>query len=600
MVSKKQEFGNLLNSKKKELSNKKSVTFNKEEFMGLFKLIGQLATALTFPGVMVHEWMHYRMCRYLDVEVYEVCYWQPGNPSGFVRHAPLKNRQHRLWIGLAPLAGGLFLGLLIGVLGGFFAFQVLHTPLSPIGEYLKLNRPLLVFAWGIYWIGFSILVHAIPSSSDLSFTELEDSFWLRSLQAILQLVQSFYRFLSFFWLDWILMGMLIVIPTHYLIVYFHPLMDTLHYHQDCGKFISLNPKSYCDWNSDGAQQGGFRDLNADYSKDRTQKTGILKGTPVLQWTFKEKLPGLRMAVEDNRLIVKSRKKIQVLELDTSDEIWEYAPEDPLDSFNDENLTLADGKAFVGLRDKGIVVLDLNQGQLIHQYVSQKGVLTQPVVQGAFLVYGEFGGSIHAWNREKNNLLWTRSMDGFLKTPAIFEKRVALATSQGKISLVDLTTGKEFWEVQMESQIYSSPMVSSGLLILIGASQVWALNTQNGQIVWTLTGERFGENTQPAVAYQDLFLVTANKKLLKIEIKTGKIEWKKQSLLLLEATPVLTYPYVWGLSEGIVMSIDYHNGQLTGQWSTDSQLGLQQVLIHKPYLITGSHDAGVQAFFLTYH
>ncbi|WP_431212439.1 DUF3267 domain-containing protein [Puia sp. P3] len=62
---------------------------------------GFVITLLTFPGVIVHEFAHQLFCRLYKVPVFEVVYFQLGNPAGYVMHEAVKNKaqgdhdQHR-------------------------------------------------------------------------------------------------------------------------------------------------------------------------------------------------------------------------------------------------------------------------------------------------------------------------------------------------------------------------------------------------------------------------------------------------------------------------------------------------------------------------
>lgn len=55
----------------------------------MFFIPGELISALTFPGVILHEWAHKLFCKRLGVKVLEVKYFQIGKKvAGYVVHEP--------------------------------------------------------------------------------------------------------------------------------------------------------------------------------------------------------------------------------------------------------------------------------------------------------------------------------------------------------------------------------------------------------------------------------------------------------------------------------------------------------------------------------
>lgn len=117
----------------------------------LGRLIGWVVTLATFPGVIVHEVAHQLFCRFFRVAVFEVCYFRPGNPAGYVVHESPRMAVHHLLIGFGPF-------LLNSLLGALIVFPA--------------AIPALQFEAGsgvdyfLIWLGVSIAMHAFPSTGD--------------------------------------------------------------------------------------------------------------------------------------------------------------------------------------------------------------------------------------------------------------------------------------------------------------------------------------------------------------------------------------------------------------------------------------------------
>ena len=118
---------------------------------------GIVISAITFPGVAVHELAHQISCRMCNIPVYEVKYFQFKNPNGYVAHEPTSNPWKNLVTGLGPF----FFNTILGMLITFPAY-------ANIAGYASSGSNALVTlcSWILYWLGVSILMHAFPSTGD--------------------------------------------------------------------------------------------------------------------------------------------------------------------------------------------------------------------------------------------------------------------------------------------------------------------------------------------------------------------------------------------------------------------------------------------------
>lgn len=119
----------------------------------MFFIPGQLVSAVTFPGVIVHEAAHLVFCRLEKLAVFEVCFFRFGNPAGYVVHETTDNFKSMFMVGMGPF----FLNSALCVLFCSAAFM-------PVWE-LGVADPLAYF---LYWLGLSIGMHAFPSTADMA------------------------------------------------------------------------------------------------------------------------------------------------------------------------------------------------------------------------------------------------------------------------------------------------------------------------------------------------------------------------------------------------------------------------------------------------
>lgn len=113
---------------------------------------GFLISIVTFPGVIVHELAHQVFCYLCGLKVIEVRYFRLGNPCGYVVHETTDNPGKVFLTSMGPFFVNTILGLLI----------ILPASIEVVASKEYTNPLNLILAW----LGFSILMHAFPSTGD--------------------------------------------------------------------------------------------------------------------------------------------------------------------------------------------------------------------------------------------------------------------------------------------------------------------------------------------------------------------------------------------------------------------------------------------------
>ncbi len=117
----------------------------------MFFIPGFLIALLTFPGVIVHEAAHMFFCRWRQVPVFDYCFFQLGDPVGYVVHGPVGNFVSTFLISMGPF-----------IVNTLFCFLICFPAYLPVHVF-DLSHPLSYF---LLWLGVSIGMHAVPSNTD--------------------------------------------------------------------------------------------------------------------------------------------------------------------------------------------------------------------------------------------------------------------------------------------------------------------------------------------------------------------------------------------------------------------------------------------------
>jgi hypothetical protein len=127
----------------------------------MFFIPGWLISALTFPGVILHEWAHKLFCDRMGVTVLSVRYFQFGKKvAGYVQHEAPTTYGQTFWISIGPL----LVNSLVAVGLSYLATQTVS------GGW---------FRYLLFWLAISAGMHSFPSDQDMSHVASASKFALK-------------------------------------------------------------------------------------------------------------------------------------------------------------------------------------------------------------------------------------------------------------------------------------------------------------------------------------------------------------------------------------------------------------------------------------
>lgn len=151
--------------------------------------------AVTFVGVIVHEWAHKMACKIFGVRVLEVKYFSPQ--GGYVRHEKTNNLTANICISLAPLIVNSLVAFALGWVFVAFDYKIVKIIVG--------------------YLAISIGMHAFPSAPDVkSISDLCVELKKKKMLLVAKLMEGLFgllRLLSIFWLDVAYGIFLLMAPT---------------------------------------------------------------------------------------------------------------------------------------------------------------------------------------------------------------------------------------------------------------------------------------------------------------------------------------------------------------------------------------------------
>lgn len=214
-------------------------------------------------------------------------------------------------------------------------------------------------------------------------------------------------------------------------------------------------------------------IRFEYRRDQPSHTAALSITDGSERWSKTTGPSGRPpfvpAVANDTVFV-GRDKIYALDTDTGETRWTHAPED-IAFWRDPAVASTEGLLVVpGERDEAgssgvLVAIDIETGRedwrVTSDFVPAPPALTDDTV---FLV----GDHSAALDLQTGEARWTAHEDQIVAAPpAITSDHIYVATAQGSLHAVDITTGEPQWQVQIGPGL-TGPAVSNGRLYIATA------------------------------------------------------------------------------------------------------------------------------------
>lgn len=136
-----------------------------------------------------------------------------------------------------------------------------------------------------------------------------------------------------------------------------------------------------------------------------------------------------------------------------------------------------------------------------------------VIAGDDVLVGNRSGSLVCIDLGKKNIRWTMDGEGgeLFTTAAVKENRVVVATGDDKIICLDLLTGKELWNSEVNGTASTSPVIAGNKVACSVDDAIYIISLKDGSRLWS--GAVGGELTSPAIVENMLVVGTSDGRLV---------------------------------------------------------------------------------------
>lgn len=216
--------------------------------------------------------------------------------------------------------------------------------------------------------------------------------------------------------------------------------------------------------------------------------------------------------------------------------------------------VADGVVYVGSAGGFLHTLDRDTGRELWRYRTGSPAHGSPAVYGDLVYETDMDGTLHAVDRASGIGVWKsetgpavpwrwghESGDVYASSPTLAdvdgEVRVFWGSADGTLRSADPLTGAEFWRVDTDGRIRSTPAVAEGKVVVGSADgRVYCVDAATGAVLWShaIRGHDFFSGdfgfdrttiqSSPAIVDGRVHVGTRDGRFYTLDLSTGERLW----------------------------------------------------------------------------
>lgn len=150
--------------------------------------------------------------------------------------------------------------------------------------------------------------------------------------------------------------------------------------------------------------------------------------------------------------------------------------------------VASGRLFIGSLNGFMYARDATSGAPLWTYATGGPIRASAAVSEGTVVFGSHDGFTYGVSAADGNLLWRTKTGASATAPLIdpTQQQAYVASTDGHLTAVSITSGMQIWSVDLGSPILTSPSLSlDGSIIYVGTEAIEAVAVQaaNGSEAW---------------------------------------------------------------------------------------------------------------------
>ncbi len=195
--------------------------------------------------------------------------------------------------------------------------------------------------------------------------------------------------------------------------------------------------------------------------------------------------------------------------------------------------------------------------------------------------------------QSNQTLWIFNAKNPIKSsPAVANKRVYFATTNGTVICLSSEDGTELWRNKLEPIEYSSPSIGENRLI-IGTSNggVFCLNSSTGKIIWNISTGNLIESS-PKIYNEMVYICSYDSNLYILNLTTGDRIWNFSTGERVHISPAISNDRIYiGGCGGILYGLFIENKTNVCEYNTGNFI-VSSPAVMGDKVFFGTYDTGI--------
>ena len=153
-------------------------------------------------------------------------------------------------------------------------------------------------------------------------------------------------------------------------------------------------------------------------------------------------------------------------------------------------------------------------------VTLADVVTRTPVADEERIYIVYLDSFGAYSLDDGSEVWRVARPGLLSAPTVVGDRLYMALRSGQVTALDAATGEYVWTARLGEELFTSPIVFSGVLYVYAPGRLHGIDAGNGDILWSIDVEGNWGEAAPVVSDTHV-AVAARKAIVVYDRETGR-------------------------------------------------------------------------------
>jgi outer membrane protein assembly factor BamB len=143
----------------------------------------------------------------------------------------------------------------------------------------------------------------------------------------------------------------------------------------------------------------------------------------------------------------------------------------------------------------------------------------------------------ALSAEDGHRLWFRELGGPTRSPAILGVVAAVASEDGRLTLLDVETGEPRWSREGLGSPVGLPTIHRARVYLVCGERLIAFDARDGREIWS---SQAAPGTSPTVADETIYLLMTPDRIAALDASEGALLWSRPLERSLGALPTVAH------------------------------------------------------------